>query len=186
MTVTAPHDGIAYFGAALRGKWITAANVEKKLRPGGKLTAGEVVLTIVQRSPLLIRSAVPEASLAQLEIGQTAEAKPVSNPEAEVAASLSELSLVPLTGNVFDAVFSVDRKADTERIYPGMTCKLEIEIYANDKALTVPKQAVKEDGDKHHVVLANGRKRPVEVGRSNDKVTEILSGLKAGDVIKAN
>lgn len=184
MTVTAPHNGIAYYGAATRGKWLTTAAIEKKLRPSGKLMAHEVIITVVQAAPLQIRAAVSEAQLPNLEPGLTASVKPTSNPDAKLSAELKTLSYVPLAGNTFDSVFSLGKKP-TANLYPGMTAKLKIELYKNPKALTVPKAAVKEEAGEHHVVLADGKKRKVKVGKSNDKVTEILTGLKEGDVVKA-
>lgn len=183
MTITAPHDGVAYYGAATRGKWLTTANIEKKLRPSGKLMPHEVILTVVQTSPLQIRTAVGEAQLPNLEIGQSAQVTPTSNPEAKLDAKLKTLSYVPLAGNTFDAVFSMTKKP-VARLFPGMTCKLKIELYKNPQALTVPKAAVKGEGKDRHVILADGKKRAVTVGKSNDKHTEIISGLKEGDVVK--
>ncbi len=183
MTVIAPHDGVAYFGAATRGKWLTTANIEKKLRPSGKLMPHEVIITVVQTAPLQIRTAVAETQLPNLEIGQSAEVTPTSNPDAKLDAELKTLSYVPLAGNTFDAVFSM-AKNPVANLFPGMTCKLKIELYKNPKALTVPKAAVKGEGKDRHVILSDDKKRPVKVGKSNDKHTEITSGLKEGDVVK--
>ena len=185
MTVVAPHDGIAYYGAATRGKWLTTANIEKKLRPSGKLMPHEVFITVVQTSPLQIRTAVAEAQLPNLEIGQSAAVTPTSNPDAKFDAKLKTLSYVPLAGNTFDAVFSMAKQQPDAKLFPGMTCKLKIELYKNAKALTVPKAAVKGEGKNRHVILSNGKKRPVKVGKSNATHTEITSGLKAGDVVKS-
>jgi len=184
MTVTSPHDGVAYYGAATRGKWLTTANIEKKLRPSGKLMPHEIIITVVQTSPLQIRTAIAEAQLPNLELGQSAKVIPTSNPDAKFDAKLKTLSYVPLAGNTFDAVFGMPKKP-VANLFPGMTCKLKIELYKNPKALTVPKAAVKGEGNDRHVILSDGKKRPVKVGKSNSTHTEITSGLKAGDVIKS-
>ena len=107
MTITAPHDGIVYYGAAVRGKWLTTANIEKKLRPPGKLMPHEVIITVVQRSPLNIRTAVAENQLQHLAPGQKAKVSPTSAPDTELTSGTRELSYVPLAGNTFDAVFSM-------------------------------------------------------------------------------
>ncbi len=183
MTIVAPHDGIVYFGDSVRGNWPNSANIEKKLRPSGKLMPNEIFITLVQRAPLQIRAAVAENQLAHLAPGQKAEVTPTSSPDSELTAELASLSYVPLAGNVFDAVFSMP-KQPLANLHPGMTAKLKIEIHKNDKALTVPKSAVKKDADGTHAVLADGSKRKIKTGKSNDKMTEILSGLKEGDVVK--
>jgi len=183
MTIVAPHDGIVYFGDSVRGNWPNSANIEKKLRPSGKLTPNEIFITLVQRAPLRIRAAVPEKQLAHLAPGQQASVTPTSSPDSELTAELASLSYIPLAGNVFDAVFSMP-KQPLANLHPGMTAKLKIEIHKSDKALTVPKSAVKKDADGTHAVLPDGSKRKIKTGKSNDKLTEILSGLKEGDVVK--
>ena len=113
-----------------------------------------------------------------------ARVTPTSAPENKLDAELKSLSYAPLAGNTFDAVFTMPKQA-LANVYPGMTGKLKIELYKKDKALTVPKSAVKKGDDgSTHVILTDGKKRPVKVGKSNDKVTEILSGLKEGEVVK--
>jgi len=72
---------------------------------------------------------------------------------------------------------------------PGMTCKVKLVAYENEKALTVPPTAVGDEqgGRKHFVhVVANGKeskKRNVTVGKRTDKKVEILRGLKEGDKV---
>ncbi len=70
MKVIAPHDGIVYYGMCQRGKWPTAAAVEKKLIPGGKLAEREIVMTVVNPSKLQAMLVLSEEELKDLEIGQ--------------------------------------------------------------------------------------------------------------------
>ncbi len=91
---------------------------------------------------------------------------------------------VPFSDRTFDTVFTAPKSKDGDQIYPGMGAKITLEIDKKEDALTVPKKAVTKEGDKHFVTLKGGKKQPVKVGKSNDKVTVILEGLKAGDEVK--
>ena len=186
LTVKAPHDGIVYYGTSKRGKWITASTVERKLMPAGKLLPREIFMTVVKTTPLRITAAVPEAKLRHLEPGIAGEATLVWNSDDPLATELETLSYVPHDDGTFDAHFSLPKPGtDAATLYPGMKAKLKLEVHSAEKAITVPKKAVHrgEKGERF-VHLKNGDKRAVKIGKSDDKVVEILSGLEEGDEIK--
>ena len=75
---------------------------------------------------------------------------------------------------------------------PNQVAKLKITDYTNNNAVVVPTNVVQEDGDgnKYVYIVSNSngktgiaKKVVVEIGKSSDNVTEILSGLSADDVI---
>ena len=186
LTVKAPHDGVAYYGASSRGKWITASTVDRKLVPGGKLTPAEVILTIVKPAPLKLRAAVPENRLRHLAKGAAGLAAPGLDSEAEFKTVLESVSLVPYADNTYDAVFTVPESEPDNgpTFYPGMTAKIRLDLYEAANALTAPKKAVHRDAEGYYVHLKDGAKRRIKVGKSNDEAYEILEGLKEGDEIK--
>lgn len=185
MVVKAPHEGVVYYGASNRGKWVTAATIERKLTPGGKLGAHEVFLTLVKPAPLRIHVSVPEAKLRHLEPGQKGFAWPAFDADAEFPTQLKTVSFVPYADNTYDAAFTVPKQgAGAGPLYPGMTAKVRLDLYEAADALTAPKAAVHKDADGHYVHLKDGTKRKVKVGKANEKVYEILGGLREGDEIK--
>ncbi|MEZ5434975.1 MAG: hypothetical protein R3F31_28200, partial [Verrucomicrobiales bacterium] len=94
-----------------------------------------------------------------------------------------QIGPVPYGNNTFDAFFSIE-KTDAEGLYPGMTCKLAYEAFRSEKALTVPREALRRaDNGTRYVLLGNGEKREVKTGIFGDKAVEIVSGLKEGDEI---
>lgn len=186
LIVEAPHDGIVYYGATNRGKWITASTVEKKLIPGGRASAREVLLTLVNPGELQVRVAVAEDKLRDLREGKKATLTLKWNDENKMDATVKSISYVPDANATFDSVFSFDRGNSGMAIFPGMNAKLVLEAYRNDNALTVPIKAVKKEGDKSYVIYKDGKKVWVETGRADKTVIEIKSGLKEGDEIKAD
>jgi HlyD family secretion protein len=185
LTVRAPHDGIVYYGAGSRGKWITASMVDRKLVPGGKLMPHEVMFTVVKPERLKIHASVPENRLRHLAKGVTGVAAPAWDTEAEFPTTLENLSLVPFADNTYDAVFTVPpARPGGPALFPGMNAKIRLDIYSVEKALTVPKKAVHREAAGYYVHLKDGAKRPIKVGKYNDEVYELLGGLKEGDEVK--
>ena len=185
LTVRAPHDGIIYYGASSRGKWITAATVERKLVPGGKLAAQEVFMTLVKATPLQIHVSVPESKLRHLKAGLNGFAWPTWDADSEFKTQLKSISFVPYADGTFDALFSVPKMGeDGPTLYPGMNAKIRLDLYEATNAITVPKKGVHKDAAGHYVHLKDGKKRKVKVGKANEQVYEILEGLKAGDEVK--
>ncbi len=184
MSVQAPHDGIVYYGMAQRGKWTTASTVERKLLPGAKLTMREVVMTVVDPVKIQLRAAASETALKDLEVGQAAETAMKWDSDLKLKGKITGLSFVPFSTNTFDTVLSLSPAPKGKPVMPGMAATAEITTYENEKALTVPKGAIKKEGDKESVTLKGGKVRRVETGKTDGKKVEILKGLKAGDMIE--
>ena len=106
------------------------------------------------------------------------------NSEVKLKGKVTDLSFVPFSTNTFDMVISIASAPKGKPVMPGMAATAEITTYENDKALTVPKAAIKKDGDKESVTLKGGKVRRVETGKTDGKKVEILKGLKAGEVIE--
>lgn len=186
LTVRAPANGLVYYGACEDGKWVTGAAVAKKLIPGGKVFSREIFMTIVDPEDLILRVVVPEDKLSKIQQGQSATASPISAPEAKLKAKVRDLDYVPLPNGSYSATLSMERDKNV-RIVPGMKCKLVFgEDDAEERPL-VPKTAVHQDGEQHHVYLSKEdgghEKRTVKTGKSDDKMTEVIEGLSAGDKV---
>ncbi len=73
---------------------------------------------------------------------------------------------------------------------PNMFAQVIIHAESDDDSLLVPKEAVIRSGSFDRVVLALGEGRfksvKVKIGRIDDSFAEILSGVKAGDMIVAS
>ena len=96
------------------------------------------------------------------------------------------LDPVPLVTGGFEAKLSVEGDATT-RWMPGMNCKVSLGGGQKTDVLLAPKEAVFADGDQKVVYVQKGEgkpeKRPVKAGDSDDRMTEILSGVAAGDKV---
>lgn len=184
LVVTAPFDGVVYYGPCTRGRW---PKLSGQLLPGTVLQPNAIVLTLVAPRPVFVRASVPENRLHRLAVGMEATVQPVAFPDRKLKASLKTLSVVPVGEGSFDATFSLSLPK-ASRLMPGMNCNVRIVSYLKEKALTVPNDAIHNDDQQRTFVWVRGKdgkaqKRPVKTGRKGEKKTEILEGLGEGEVV---
>lgn len=184
MKVTAPHDGIVYFGMSQRGKWTTASQVERKLIPGGKLAMREITMTVVDPTKVQVRLTLTEAQLDGLAEGQSGPLTLKWKPGFPFEGKVKSIDYVPFPDSTFNGILAVNSPKDAPKMMPGMTASADILVAQKASALAVPKAAVKDENGKKSVVKADGTKVLVKTGLVNGEQIEILEGLKAGDVIR--
>ena len=188
--LTAPADGLVYYGTCDNGKWNGGAQVAKSLVPTGKLTANQVFLTLVDPDKLVLRATATEADLQHLRAGLKATAVPVSAPDRKLAAKVEDVSFIPAPGGGYEVKISFKKDSEV-RLFPGMNAKVSVGESAEAEALVAPKEAVFTEGKKHFVYLAGPdgarpAQRTVKVGGTDGKLIEILDGLAEGDRILLN
>ena len=188
LTITAPSDGLAYYGSWQGGKWSGAAAMQQKLRPGGQITPHEVLMTVVDPNRLVIRATLPEKDFAQVQVGAAGQMTAKAQPDAKVPVKVQEVSAAPIAEGQFAA--TLELTASAADLVPGMTCQVKIAAYFKADALLAPAGAVfsdEIDEEQKYVFVLTGEgkheRRNVTVGQSNDKWTEIASGLNVGDKI---
>lgn len=184
MRVTAPHDGVVYYGMSQRAKWTTASLVDRRLIPGGKLTMREVFMTVAEPGKVQVLLSLTEEQLKDLAEGQTGVCRLKWNPDLEIPAKLESILPVPYADRTFDAIVSVKVPKDGPVVFPGVSADAEFVVYKKDDALLLPKVAVKKEGGRERVMLRDGKVVELKTGRSEGDRVEILEGLKAGDVVR--
>jgi len=176
-------EGMVFYGANENGKWTTGGTVSKKLIPGGKVSANEVILTVVNPERLVLKATISESDLGNFKTGMKGTASPISAPTKKIPVTLEELGYIPLPGGGFEAQISF-KKDKSLRLVPGMSCKVSFSEGDGGETLLAPKDAVFGEGDSRHVYLAKGaKKRAVKVGESDDKMIAVTDGLSSGDQI---
>lgn len=183
MVVRAPHDGIVYYGMNLRGRWTTGSTVEKKLIPGGRLTSREIVMTVADPQKIHLRAGIPADKRKGIEPGSDAEITLKWNDDEKLSGKVQKSARVPFPDGTYDSLVSFGRPKEID-VFPGMLADAEVTVYENEKAITVPKSAVKTEGKKKTVKKKGGKSVTVETGRTQGNRIEILKGLSAGDEIE--
>jgi len=188
MTVTAPADGVVYYGECVRGQWVSGGAMESKLKEGGKIGSREVFMTIVKPDALIVRADIDEGSLYEITAGRKVTVTPTGFPEEKLTGQVDEVIIAPSLSAKYSITVQLD--STISPVIPGMTCKLKVLVVDKPDALVVPTSAVRseeDEPDQKYVYLyvpdGEPEKRAVEVGRTKDGSIEILQGLSVGDKI---
>lgn len=174
-TLTAPSDGVVTFNGT----------VEK----GSGVTPGVAPFTIVDLTKLAFTASVNEIDIAAVTKGQPATITLDSFLETGFPGKVSRVDTTATETATGGIAFPVRISFDPgeSRLFVGMSGSAEIETLSIENALTVPIEAVLTEGTARTVFVmgtdGKAHETPVTVGASNDTVTQILSGLVAGDVV---
>ncbi len=184
MTVKAPQDGIVVY----KTNW----NDEKK-KVGDSVWSGETLLAIPDLSEMKGDGFVHEADGGPVEEGQPVTVRLEARPDFDLEGRVARIGRTvqrrswrtPLKG--FRVEIALE-KTDPTFMRPAMRFRGEVETGRVPDLLLVPREAVflRDDGPVVWAKRALGwREVEVGLGRSNQKVIEVLSGLSEGDTVSA-
>jgi len=186
--VRAPFDGVV-------------ASIDVKT--GESVSSGAVATLITKQK--IAEISLNEIDIAQIKVGQKAN---ITFDAVENLNITGEIVDVDTLGTVTQGVvtYGVKIAFDTqdERVKPGMTLSTSIITQAKPDTLMVQSSAIKQQGDISYVELVEGADRgsyttaaniasavsasdlktqSIQTGLSNNTMTEIIDGLKEGDLV---
>ena len=140
---------------------------------------------------LKLKSDINETDIAKIKIGQEVNITLDAFPEQNFPGKVS--SIAPISKNIagiitFEVTVIPDDTKNPSFMY-GISANLEIATLKIDDVLLVPVESVYEENGKKYVDAIDSsadnavKKIEVTTGASDYNNTEILTGLKEGDVI---
>ncbi|MEN9222209.1 MAG: efflux RND transporter periplasmic adaptor subunit [Thermostichus sp. BF3_bins_97] len=134
-----------------------------------------------------VRAEVPEAQIAQVQVGQPIEIRSLAYPDRVVQGRVKRIApatVVVREVTVFRVI--VEPEPGAEFLRTGMNVSVDFIGDPQPQALTIPSVAlVYEQGQEGVILLDPQSQRPVyrqvETGITQSGLTQILSGLEAGD-----
>ena len=181
-SITAPIDGYVYYGSLEKGEWSNKEKIDAVMKPGGSLPGRSTLMTVVSPQVTHLHGTVTESNLRDVRPGLSGKVKATALPDKSIAAAVDTVSPVPVSSGQFGVVFRLEESAPG--LVPGMSGKATLVTYDRADALMVPKAAVGGEDEDRFVLMKDGTKRPVEVGKSEGDKLEIVRGLSAGDEIR--
>jgi multidrug efflux pump subunit AcrA (membrane-fusion protein) len=167
---------------------------------GGGITAGSLggssssssssssgFAEIVNTNTLTMTVAFSESDITKVAVGQPATVTLDALAGVELAAHVSQISLVGSTSSSvvsYDATLQLDQ--NDSQIKPGMSASASV-ITGQASGVNLPNSAVTGTGSLATVdVLKNGKPVPTQVvvGLRGDSRTQIISGLSAGQQVE--
>mgnify|MGYP001291940543 CR=1 FL=1 len=159
----------------------------RAVEPGQTVAAGTPLVTVVDLSSVEVVAAAPVGTAAQIEPGQTVRISVEGLAGRTFEGRVERINPVAQEGTrtipVYVALDNSDRL-----LRGGMFVTGNIVVETVEGAIAVPAAAIREDAEGPHVLkLENDTvvRQAVEPGAvwSTNRLTEIRSGLAAGDVI---
>lgn len=188
LTHRAPFDGRVFYGQFLHGAWATADQVAPSLRPGERVMAGQVLLTLCGAAGRA-RAILPEASYFDVAAGQAVSLVPTALPDAKGEGRVVSKSAASAPrGMAAGFEVRIELKEPHAEILPGMKGKATVAAAPLKDVVVVPSGAIASSGGKSTVKVSKDGKteaREVKPGKSDGKMTEIRSGLEPGEKIVA-
>lgn len=151
------------------------------IKEGDVASPGMVGIRVVNFDALKI-----QANLGENYLGKVKEGNPVNLIFADTKDTIkSKLTYVSKSVDPVSRAFQVEiRLGSNNKLYPNMSCKMQIANYQNSKALVVPVSVIQNTAEGELMYIADGNKAKaviVKSGRNSNGLVEILEGLKEGD-----
>jgi HlyD family secretion protein len=184
MTITAPRPGTVIYVSDWQGQ---------KKKVGDSCWRGEKVVELPDLTRMRAEGMVDEADGGQVAEGQPFSIRLDAHPELTFKGHLDAISQTVQrkswrnTAKIVNLDMALD-EIDTRRMRPGMRMRGTIETEKLVDVLVIPLQAVFPTPTGPVVyrrTLMGFEAVSVTLGRRNDEVVQILSGLEAGDRIAA-
>ena len=179
-TITAPMDGIITSLMYVEGMSIGSLDT-------GSTTSNQKVATIKTEGMPIVSVNLSEIDVFQVELDQKATIILDSIPDKTFTGEIVGVDRIGQTSSgvtQYPAIVQFD--SSSEQILPNMAVTANIVIDRKDNVLLVPSGVIQGQRDQSYVsVLVDGKPQsvPVEIGLSSDTQTEIVSGLKEGDLV---
>lgn len=176
--ISAPFDGVV---------------TKTDIRVGEQVSSGAPVISMISNANFEIESYIPEADIAEVEIGDTGTTTLDAygdDVEFAVIVTAIDLSETEVDG-VSTYKTTLQFSAVDERIRSGMTANIDLVSEVRQNVLSIPQSAVvNKDGDRTVLVMDGDGKteiRNVQTGSlDNDANIEIRSGLEKGETVVTN
>ena len=148
------------------------------------------LMRIVNLGNMYVSTSVPESYIGKLKVGDQVDVYLTSLGKTYNGKVRQVGSYINPNNRTFGIEVSVPNPENLLR--PNQVAKLKITDYKSKDTVVVPTNVIQEDGKGDHYVyvvegsngkIGTAKKVVVTIGKSSDNVTEILSGLKANDVI---
>jgi len=157
----------------------------------GQVTApGMPIFKVVNMSSIKVVANISEAYSDKVSVGDMVTIEfPDLNQKVKAKVTFASNFIDPL-----NRTFKVEVKLNgVKDVKPNMVAKLSIVDYVNPKALVVPSNAIQRTESETFIMVAKqeknktiAEKRTITLGKANQDLTEVLSGLNENETIIVN
>ncbi len=157
----------------------------------GQVTApGMPIFKVVNMSTIKVVANISEAYADKVTVGDVVTVElPDLNQTIKAKVSFASNFIDPL-----NRTFKVEVKLNgIKDVKPNMVAKLNIVDYVNPKAIVVPSNAIQRTESEMFIMVAKldknkmiAEKRTIVIGKTNQDLTEVISGISENETIIVN
>jgi len=184
---------------------ITGVVTKKAIQVGelatglSQFSSGSTIVTIEDRSSMLVKLDINEIDMAKLRVGMPAtinvDAIP-DHPYNGIVKKIAPASKTTATGAAASADGVVKYEVEIQvkdadaNLRSGMSAKCKVDVINHSKVLSMPIEYLVTEGGKNYVYIATTdpkatpEKRAIVIGAKTGSLVEIVSGLKEGEKVQ--
>jgi HlyD family secretion protein len=190
-TLTAPIDGlVVYFVEPTRGFGSTQPSIEE----GASVRERQKIISIPDITRMQVNAKIHESQIDKITPNMKAIIRVDAFADQTLSGTVLDVAPLPDPGNFFSSdikVYTTHIRIDDPLtgLRPGMTAQVEILIDRLENILSVPVQAILPYNGKDHVTKKVGDRyvpTDVQIGKSNEKFVQVITGLADGDLVVLN
>ena len=179
--IIAPKDGVVTFVNYKVGEQIGFSS--------GGSGISKPAIAMLSKADFQIKVDVPESDIVKVKVGN--KAKITLDAYGNSVEFLGEVISIDVAESVIqDVVYYkviVRLETNANEIKSGMTANVDLITATKENVLVIPSRSIKEDdqGKKYVETLSFGNPKRLDIttGLKGDEGTEVLSGLKEGEII---
>ena len=181
----------SYYKAAPILAPIDGTIILRNVQPGQTFTSADAILVMSDR--LTIKAQVDETDIAQISLKQKTDVVLDAYPGQIMAADVDKIAYDSKTiNNVTTYIVDVLPEIIPPEMRSGMTANVSFAVASKKDVLLVPTNAVKNKEGRHFVTIPSPDQhekpieKEVELGITDGKMVEIVSGVSEGEVVLAS
>jgi len=189
-TILAPQDGQVVYASSVGSR-------RRRSDPivlGKEVKLNDTILVLPDLHQMVAAVRVHEAMLQQVQIGQDVTITIDAQPAMPMQGKVTQIAVTAVDGGwlnpqLREYIVRVDLPPGNEdhTLKPAMRCSGQILVGQVEDALAVPIQAVTTIGQQRYCFVRTSanyvRRQPVQIGRTNEALVEIIEGLHEGDQV---
>jgi HlyD family secretion protein len=191
--IFAPQDGQVVYANTRDGRPDQSVLIEE----GASVRERQAIINLPDFDAMKVNARIHESRISLIKPGQEVRIRVDAYASEVFEGTVDGVSSVPLSNSFgrtdvkeYEAVIRFRGTGEqVNKLRPGLTAGIEVIVDRRDDVLQAPVQSIVTIGKEHHAFVIEGSRgvrKPITIGQTNDRVVEVISGLKAGDQVVMN
>lgn len=187
MSITTPIRGMA----VLRSIW--KSNTMAEVQEGEEVRTGMPIVDVVDPAKMRVRAKINQADITGISAGQPVVIGLDAYPDLSFKGRITQVSPLgvrsQLSAKVRTFVALIEVDGAHPHLMPDLTASIDVELGREPRALVVPRDALRQDGERVVVSVQRGsgfQEQTVTVGSHSAHEAVVLTGLDDGAVLRRN